>query len=149
MGRAERDQKALPSPALDDRRLRRVMQFIEENLHGNIRLADLAAVASLSPFHFSRAFRKATGESPYRFVRECRLEKARQLLASRSVTLAEISLICNFSSQSSFTRAFSRAFRVSPGKYRENAASRPRKRPKPGSAGPTKPSNIGKDSEGG
>ncbi|MDI4232754.1 MULTISPECIES: AraC family transcriptional regulator [unclassified Bradyrhizobium] len=94
------------------------MQFIAANLHNTIRLKDLAEVASLSPFHFSRAFRKATGESPHRFLRECRLEKAKELLADGAATIAEISLICSFSSQSSFTRAFTRAFGLAPGKYR-------------------------------
>ncbi|MDH2385511.1 AraC family transcriptional regulator [Bradyrhizobium sp. CER78] len=110
--------KAPSSPALDHQRLRRVMQFIDANLHSPIRLKDLADVANLSPFHFARAFRKATGESPHRFVRGCRLEKAKQLLIEGNATLAEVSLICNFSSQSSFTRAFTRAFGVPPGAFR-------------------------------
>ena len=122
-----RGDKISPSRGLDDRRLRRVMQFIAANLQNDIRLKDLAAVANLSPFHFSRAFRKATGESPHRFVRGCRLEKAKGLLAEGSSPLADIAFSCNFSSQSSFTRAFTRAFGIAPGKYRENEGPRSRK----------------------
>ncbi|NEV01041.1 helix-turn-helix domain-containing protein [Bradyrhizobium uaiense] len=118
------DDRAPSSPALDDQRLRRVMQFIDANLHNPIRLKDLADVANLSPFHFARAFRKATGESPHRFVRGCRLEKAKQLLIEGNETLAEVSLICNFSSQSSFTRAFTRAFGAPPGAFRKNGKGR-------------------------
>ena len=124
-----RDDEPSPSRALDDRRLRRVMQFIAANLQNDIHIKDLAAVANLSLFHFARAFRKATGESPHRFVRECRLEKAKELLAEGSAPLADIALTCNFSSQSSFTRAFTRAFGIAPGKYRENHGPRSREQP--------------------
>ena len=103
------------------------MQFIAANLQNDIRLKDLAAVANLSPFHFSRAFRKATGESPHRFLRGCQLEKAKELLAEHNTTIAEIALTCNFSSQSSFTRAFTRAFGFSPGVYRDEHTTRPKK----------------------
>ena len=108
-----------PSHALDDRRLQRVLQFVDENLQSSIALKDLASIASLSPFYFSRAFRRVTGSSPQRYVRQRRLEKAKELLADGSASLADVALTCNFSSQSSFTRAFTRAFGVAPGKYRE------------------------------
>jgi AraC family transcriptional regulator len=121
-----RDDEISRSQALDDRRLLRVMQFIAANLQNDIRLKDLAAVANLSPFHFSRAFRKATGQSPHRFVRGCRLEKAMELLCEVDTSLAEIALTCSFSSQSSFTRAFTRAFGLSPGLYRDRIRARPK-----------------------
>ena len=124
----KRDQQALAPPALDDRRLRLVMQFIRANLKNDIRLKDLAKVANLSQFYFARAFRKATGETPHRFVRGCRLEQAKDLLAEDDMSLAEIALACNFSSQSSFTRAFTRAFGVAPGKFRESTNLRARAR---------------------
>ena len=115
--------KASPRSALDHQRLRRVLQFIEANLHNNIRLKDLADIANLSQFHFSRGFRKATGQSPHRFVRDCRLDKAKEMLVDGTSTLAEIALVCNFSSQSSFTRAFTQAVGISPNKYRQSRRS--------------------------
>jgi AraC family transcriptional regulator len=117
-----------PFHALDERRLQRVLQFVDENLQNSIALKDLAAIANLSPFYFSRAFRKLTGSSPQRFVRHRRLERAKEFLVDGSVSLADIALSCNFSSQSSFTRAFTRAFGIAPGEYRENH-SRSRKQP--------------------
>jgi AraC family transcriptional regulator len=116
------------SYTLDDRRLQRVLQFVDDNLQNPIALKDLAAVANLSPFYFSRAFRNVTGNSPQRFVRARRLEKAKEFLADGGMSLADIALICNFSSQSSFTRAFTRVLGISPGQYRENCGHRPRKR---------------------
>ena len=109
-----------PLHALDDRRLQRVLQFVDQNLQNPIHLNDLAEAANLSPFHFSRAFRKAMGRPPHRFVRERRLEKAKDLVLEKKLTLAEIAGICNFSSQASFTRAFTRAVGMPPAKYRQN-----------------------------
>lgn len=117
-----------PSHALDDRRLQRVLQFVDENLQNSIALKDLAAIANLSPFYFARAFRSVTGSSPQRYVRQRRLEKAKEFLIDGTASLADIALTCNFSSQSSFTRAFTRAFGVAPGSYRENH-NRSRKQP--------------------
>ena len=99
-------------------RLRQVLQFVEANLQADIRVEDLARVARLSQFHFSRAFRRATGQTPFHFVRSRRLEKAKEMLGEGEVSLTDIAFITNYSSQASFTRAFSRAFGVSPGEYR-------------------------------
>lgn len=62
---------------LDRRRLRRVVAFVEANLAAELSIADLAATAALSPFHFLRCFRRATGMTPHRFVLSRRLERAR------------------------------------------------------------------------
>ena len=105
--------------ALGDRRLQRVLEFVDDNLQNPICLADLAAIANLSRFYFSRTFRETTGLSPHRFVRERRLEKAKQLVVEGKAGLTEIAAICNFSSQASFTRAFTRLVGLSPAKYRQ------------------------------
>jgi AraC-like DNA-binding protein len=121
----ENSHLGLTSPApprssrpFDEQRLRQVFEFVEGNLGAHIRVADLASVARLSQFHFSRAFRRATGQTPHHFVRARRLEKAKELLVTGDATLLEIALSCGFSSQASFTRAFSRAAGLSPAEYR-------------------------------
>jgi AraC family transcriptional regulator len=113
-----RTDSTKPSHALDGRRLQRVLQFVDENLQYSLVVKDLAAVANLSPFYFSRAFRTATGQAPQRFVRERRLEKAKRLLLEGKLSLAEIALVSSFSSQASFTRAFIRFTGLTPGKFR-------------------------------
>lgn len=106
--------------ALDTRRLRRVLDFVENNLDSDLSLEDLARVACLSQFHFSRAFRIATGSPPHRYLSDRRLQLAKSLLSSQIHPISEIALICRFSSQTSFTRAFSRVVGVSPARYRQN-----------------------------
>ena len=102
---------------LDDGRLKRVLAYIEEHLAEDITVADLAEVACLSIFHFTRAFAGSMGVPPHRYVSRRRLEMAKTMIAERS-SLAEIALDCQFSSQSSFTRAFRRATGITPAEYR-------------------------------
>lgn len=116
-------QESRASGALDSRRLRRVLDYIEENIQRDLPLANLAEVACLSRFHFARAFRDAAGVSPQRYVSARRLERAQHMLLDRRLSLAEISLACQFSSQASFTRAFQRQMGVAPGEYRRRAAN--------------------------
>lgn len=99
-------------------KLHRIIDYIDANLASDIRLADLAAVAGLSVFHFARVFKLATGLSPYQFVHDRRLERSRSLLAHGKLEIAELALACGFSSQSHFTAAFTKAVGLSPGRYR-------------------------------
>jgi AraC family transcriptional regulator len=103
---------------LDDGRLRRVLAYIEEHLAEDIAVADLANVACLSIFHFTRAFAAATGVPPHRYVNQRRLESAKAMIATGRTSLSEIAHDCRFSSQSSFTRAFRRAMGMTPAEYR-------------------------------
>lgn len=99
-------------------RLRRVLDFICSNLSDEISLAQLARVAGLSPFHFSHAFRWSTGVSPYKFVRNVRLEKASRLLKSTRLSVVEVALRCGFYSASHFAGAFHQVLGVTPGECR-------------------------------
>jgi AraC family transcriptional regulator len=98
--------------------LRRVLAYVEEHLAEEIAVADLANVACLSIFHFTRAFAAATGVPPHRYVSQRRLENAKAMIAMGRASLDEIALDSRFSSQSSFTRAFRRAIGKTPAEYR-------------------------------
>lgn len=104
--------------SLESRRLRRVLDFIADNIDKDITLSHLAAVACLSRHHFARAFRHALGSPPNRFISELRLKRAQELLVLTELSLAEIAHSCRFSSQSTFTRAFRRQAGISPGEFR-------------------------------
>lgn len=111
-----------PAPVkarLDESRVRRVIDFMTENIDQDISIDDLASVACLSPFHFIRMFQKAVGTTPSRYLNELRLERAKTLLVLGKAPLVDIALSCCFSSQSNFTRAFRRATGMTPYQYRQ------------------------------
>ena len=106
-------------PSLDAKRLQRVLDFMEARLADDISLGDLASEACLSPFHFSRLFRDATGLSPHQYLIGRRIWAAQKMLSSAQSSLAEIALDTGFGSQANFTRAFRKVTGFTPGKYRE------------------------------
>ena len=107
---------------LENARLKRVLAFVEDHLAEEITVKDLADVACLSIFHFTRAFAAATGVPPHRYVSDRRLAAAKALIAAGKASLSEIAFSCRFSSQSSFTRAFRRATGVTPAEYRRHVS---------------------------
>lgn len=99
-------------------RLRRVLEFIEANLTDDIALSDLAAVAAISPFHFSRAFATVTGTPPYAYLLRRRIERSKTLLSGGTDPIAAIATQCGFHSAGQFSRMFKRATGHSPLRYR-------------------------------
>jgi AraC family transcriptional regulator len=103
---------------LDHMRLRRVLDYVADNISEEITLENLAAIAGYSAFHFARKFALAMGISPGRYISQRRLENAMTELTAGKLPLAEIALNAQFSSQASFTRAFRRATGTTPKEYR-------------------------------
>lgn len=100
-------------------RLRRVQEFINANLEEDLSLAQLAEVADLSQFHFARAFRKSTGQTPQHYLMEQRIERAKQLLSQDDLPIVEISLRTGFKNQSHFTTLFRKFTKFTPKLWRE------------------------------
>jgi AraC family transcriptional regulator len=108
------------SLAISPQRLRRVLDYIEASLgERTLSLAEIAAVAHLSQFHFSRAFKSATGTAPHRFVVERRVDRAKTLLADPGISLAEIAAAVGFANQAHFSTMFRRLTSMSPRQYRQ------------------------------
>ena len=115
-------------PRLEQRRLQRVLDFIETHLEDEITVAQLAAAARLSEFHFSRAFKATTGRAPYGYVSDRRMSHAKWLLAETDRSLADIADACRFSSPGNFSRAFQRATGTTPAKFRQSITASRRRR---------------------
>lgn len=103
---------------LCDVRMRRVCDYIEANLSNRIGLQDLADVAVLSQYHFSRQFTEKAGISPLRYVMQRRVEMAKRELLVAGTTIADVAYACGFSGQSHFTTAFKAGVGMTPGEYR-------------------------------
>jgi transcriptional regulator GlxA family with amidase domain len=108
---------------LDDDRLQRVLDYIAANVRSDLALEKLVAVACYSTFHFARKFTIALGVSPQRYVGRVRLKGAMVELGAGKLSLAEIALNANFSSQASFTRAFRRETGTTPNAYKRRKRS--------------------------
>lgn len=105
---------------LSPRGMAAVQDIIRERLHGDISIADLARACNLSEGAFLRAFRKTVGKTPYQFLLQERVQKARDLLAFSSLSLSEIAAACGFADQSHFSRIFSRVVGTAPGTWRRS-----------------------------
>ncbi len=105
---------------LAPRQIRRVLEYIEAHLTGELGLVELAALVELSPHYFGEAFRISTGRSPHRYVMERRVERARDLLWDEDRPIRDIAYAAGFSSQSHFTANFRRVTGVTPGRFRRS-----------------------------
>jgi len=117
--------------ALPMARLRRVIDYIQEHLDQDLRLARLGSVVFMSPYHFARLFRRSTGLPPHQFVVWRRIERAAALLAEPELSIAVISRLVGFRTPSHFSTVFRRLIGTSPGAYRaaRRRASEEHRRP--------------------
>ncbi len=95
--------------------LRRVDELIGQGAGAGPTLGALAAAAGYSKAHFVRLFRRSTGMSPHRYVLNRRLERARRLIETTSLPLAEVASATGFASQSHLNSAFVRCYGCTPG----------------------------------
>ncbi len=103
------------------RKLRKAVEFMNERLEGEqeVSLPAVAGAVGMSYFHFSRAFKQATGVSPNNYLVERRIERAKRFLAETDIPVVEIALRVGFASQSHFTTTFRRLVGATPKAYRE------------------------------
>ncbi len=103
----------LPSPGL-----RRVCDFIQDNLNQRLTLMELSTVVHMSPYHFARLFKQSTGVPPHRFVLGQRIARASLLLRAARLSIAEVARLVGFQTPSHFTTAFRRMTGITPSAYR-------------------------------
>jgi len=103
---------------LDLKRLTRVTEFINASVEQAFTVNELASIACMSPAHFSRSFKAATGTAPHEYVSRARLDLAKRLLLTSDRLLVDIAYATGFSSQANFNRAFRKAVGTTPSAYR-------------------------------
>ncbi|UFJ41112.1 AraC family transcriptional regulator [Brevibacillus humidisoli] len=101
------------------KRIQQAISFIEEHLHEEMNIAEIASAACFSPFHFQRLFQAITGFSVHEYIRKRRLSVAADLLKQTNTSVLDIALTSHYNSQEAFTRAFEQLFGITPGKYRK------------------------------
>ena len=99
---------------LSREKLMRAVDYIEDRLHEDLTVAGIARAVHMSPFHFTRLFKKSTGQSPYRYVIEARAKRAKALLKSRKFSISEVAHQVGFADQSHLTHHVKRFYGVTP-----------------------------------
>jgi len=122
---------AKDGPELSPRHLSRVIRYIEQNISRTISLDDLAAIAQVSRFHFTRLFKRTVGVSPMAYLERSRVQRAQELIKEGDLPLAEIAVAVGFADQSHFTRRFHLHNGLTPAvfarRYGSPSVSRPRR----------------------
>lgn len=99
-------------------RLQKVKHYMENNYDEALSLADLARIASVSPHHFLRSFKRVYAMTPHRYLVDLRLRKAQQLLETTNLSVREIGTRIGFASANGFHSAFRNRFGCSPNTLR-------------------------------
>jgi AraC family transcriptional regulator len=97
-------------------KLVRAVEYIQEQLDTDLTVFGIAQAVGLSPNHFTKLFKESTGQSPYQYVVEARVRKAKELLTTAKFTISEAAHHVGFVDQSHLTRHFKRVFGVPPRK---------------------------------
>jgi len=117
-------REAAKGAGLSSRQLRRTLDYIGDNLSGRLSLAELAAQANLSPYHFSRLFRESTGLSPHQYVIRERVERAKGLLLRGEQSVAAVARKVGFADQGHLSRHTKRLLGATPSEILREARAK-------------------------
>jgi AraC family transcriptional regulator len=109
-------ERAIPDfvPGGIPRNFQQVIDYINEHLEHNLSLAELANLVQLSSYHFAHLFKQTTGVSPHQYHIRCRIQRAKQLLLAKNLTIAEVAYAVGFASQGHLNYHFKRLVGMTP-----------------------------------
>jgi AraC family transcriptional regulator len=100
-------------------RLRRINEFVYAKMEDDLTLCEMAQSVELSTAHFSRMFRKSTGQTPHQFLLRQRVERAKEMLRSADARVMDVAVACGFKTQQHFAQVFRHVCGASPTEYRQ------------------------------
>jgi AraC family transcriptional regulator len=101
-------------------RLKRVLDYIAENMGSDLSLSQLSAIAGMSPHYFSELFKQSTGFAPHQYLVLQKIEHAKRHLCNPKLNILDAGLEAGFQNPSHFARVFRRVVGVSPSSFRAN-----------------------------
>ncbi len=105
--------------------IRLARQFLHRHYHTPITVEDVSREVALSPYHLIRAFRSAYNQTPYQYLVDLRIAKAKELLRNSDLSITEICASVGYNSLGSFSTLFRKTTGVSPRTYRINSQPTP------------------------
>ena len=108
----------LPRSGLAPWQQQRAIEQLQSRYHENLSIADLAAEARLSPFHFIRSFKRSVGVPPHQYLTRIRMERARVLLETTNLAITDVAFETGYQSPAHFARLFRRHYGMTPTAYR-------------------------------
>lgn len=115
---ARQSATARNARALQPWRLKRVLDYVDQNLSARLTLQDLATVSGLSRMHFAAQFRAAIGVRPHEYLLQQRIRYAEELLKQATIPLVEVAMSVGFQTQAHFTTVFKRIAGTTPSDWR-------------------------------
>jgi AraC family transcriptional regulator len=105
---------------LGAKRLQRVLDYIDTHLAENIGLQDMATIAGLGQHHFATMFKQSMGISPYAYVVQQRVDRAKYQLRQTTISISDIALSCGFADQSHLNKHFRKIVGMTPKAFRKH-----------------------------
>lgn len=104
----------------DIAQLNAVLQYINEHLDGELRLAQLASIAHVSPAYFSTLFKRFNGLSPVEYIVHKRVQRAIEYIRTTSMSMTEVAMACGFNNSTNFYKSFRKVTGRTPVSYRQD-----------------------------
>ena len=104
-------------------KLQQVVDYIHAHLDRDLSLKELAAIVQMSAHYFSQLFKQSTGITPHQYVIHCRIERAKELLMQRKLTISDVAKVVGFVDQSHFHRHFKRLVGITPKAFLQQVKS--------------------------
>lgn len=108
------------SDELYDDFIKESIDYMNKYYSGNITIEDICREIYLSSSHFKRVFKRRTGKTPYRFLTDIRIEKAKKMLRDNDAAINEIARLCGFVNQGNMSTIFKRSTGISPSEFRKS-----------------------------
>ncbi|MDP4092790.1 MAG: AraC family transcriptional regulator [Bacillota bacterium] len=101
-----------------NKKIKQSADFLKEQYNSEFSLSEVSGIAGLSPYHFIRVFRAQMGKTPYEYLLDTKIEKAKELLSLKNKSITEICTSCGFNNPSHFSYVFRKKTGLSPSEYR-------------------------------
>lgn len=113
------DSVSRPASYSDEQAVKRAIEYISDNYQNRLSLFEIAKETHYSPYHFLRLFKRHTGKTPFGFLLDLKIEKAKDMLKKTDCSISQICDLCGFGSLSYFSRVFKEKTGLPPSQYKK------------------------------